>query len=79
MDRKDAFNKITSDKALLKRFTENPQQVLQELQVDTSGLTFTKIPKEKAQITAVDTSSPPTLAAGCPCVSLGCVACVSIG
>jgi len=79
MDRKDAFKKITSDKALAKRFTEDPQQVLKELQVDTSGLSFTKVPKEKAQITSVEPSSPPTLAAGCPCASIGCVACISIG
>ena len=81
MDRKDAFKKITSDRALAKRFTEDPQQVLKELQVDTSGLKITMIPKEQAQITDVKPESPqrePLL--GCSgCVSIGCVVCPSIG
>lgn len=67
----DVLSKVRGDPALTKQFIENPQQTLQKLGVDTTGLNVQKLPPRPT------TAEAPAAAAVCG--SVGCIGCVSVG
>lgn len=64
-----AFKQIRSDDSLAKQFTQDPEGVMSNLGVDTSGLKVTKTEQVGTESAADITG----------CVSIGCVVCASIG
>lgn len=69
----DIIAKVRQDPALTKQFTENPQATLQKLGVDTTGLNVQKVPPKPTAAAA------PAAAEAAFCVSVGCIACASVG
>lgn len=63
----DAFVTIRQDPALARRFSENPTQVLSELQVDTTNLRIRTL----GQTRGLDDRGI--------CISVGCIVCVDVG
>jgi hypothetical protein len=69
MNLQEAMAKIKGDPELAKTFTENPKKVLGNMGVDTENLKIKEVAKAEAG-DALTTSA---------CVSIGCVACASVG
>jgi hypothetical protein len=79
----DAFNKLNNDKALAKKFIDNPVDVLQQLKIDTKGLVIKKTAVDGSE-TMVSTGTKPapvTPEEGgwTVCGSVGWIGCVSAG
>jgi hypothetical protein len=64
----NALDAVRADPALAKEFTADPTGVLKRLGVDTSKLKVSKVE-----------TVPQAGVATAICVSVGCIACVSIG
>jgi hypothetical protein len=65
-----AFQRLHDDRALARRFSENPEEVLQEMGVDTSRVQITKSAAGEQAVMAADASI---------CGSVGCVVCATVG
>lgn len=75
MELLEATKKIQADKALTKRFSKDPTAVLKELGVDTSNLKIN--PVKSGELNDDDLEN---VAGGTSvCVSVGCIACASVG
>jgi hypothetical protein len=77
----EAFAKLRDDDALLQRFTEDPEGVLNGLGVDTSDVTVARLPggnapleNFKQALERMETEESTTV-----CVSAGAAVCVSVG
>ena len=68
----DAFKQVRSSDQLSQEFTQDPRGVMERLGVDTSNLQVsqTKAPGDAPVGAAADINA---------CVSIGCIACASIG
>lgn len=81
MTLQEAFTKMAEDGELARRFTEDPEGVLIELDVDPTTVTIQPIPggnapfeNFKQAVEKMETEERPTV-----CTSVGYIACVSSG
>lgn len=76
MELQEAFVKMQHDRDLAKRVTEDPEEVLGSLGVDTSKLQIREIPGGNAPFEAFSSVEPDNLTT---CVSIGCIVCGTVG